>query len=309
MKILIAEDDFVSRSLLQKTLEGWGHEVNAAEDGQKAWDLLQREGAKIVIADWIMPEIDGISLCRKIRASQNSGYVYYILLTGNDRKDDIIQGLEAGADDYISKPFEREELRMRLRTGERILDLERTLNKKNQELIDLNAKLEDLACLDPLTGIGNRRSFFSTIEKMHHRACRYDQHYSLIMIDIDNFKDYNDTYGHLAGDRILNAVANAISHSLRTSDEVFRYGGEEMVVTLPDQDLNSTAIVAERIRKNVELLGIEHDNSSHGMVTISCGIATFERDCDQVQKWESIIDRADKALYRAKASGKNRVTI
>lgn len=309
MKILIAEDDFVSRSLLQKTLVSWGHEVIAAEDGQEAWDLLQREGAKMIIADWIMPKIDGISLCKKIRASQDSGYVYYILLTANDRKDDIIQGLDAGADDYISKPFEREELRMRLRTGERILDLEKTLNKKNQELINLNAKLEDLACLDPLTGISNRRSFYSIIEKMHHRACRYNQHYSLIMIDIDDFKDYNDTYGHIAGDRILHAVATAISHSLRTSDEVFRYGGEEMVVTLPDQDLKNTAIVAERIRKNVELLGIEHSNSAHGMVTISCGIATFEKDCDQVQKWESILDRADKALYRAKASGKNRVTI
>ena len=305
MRILVVEDDPVSRKLLQKTLEGWGYEIITAENGQKALEIYEHQNVKFIIADWMMPEIDGLSLCRLIRSEKNKGYVYFIMLTGKDEKEDVIEGLKAGVDDYVVKPFDRSELQVRVRAGERILTLEKELTAKNESLQRLNLKLEELVRLDTLTGAGNRLSFYETVEKTHHRACRYAQFYGIIMCDIDNFKLYNDTYGHLAGDNILRRVADSIKRSIRMSDDVFRYGGEEMVITLPDQDLNSTLTVAEKIREGIELLGIEHKGTSNGILTISCGVAAF--DMEKLEnRWEDILEDADKALYRAKAAGKNR---
>jgi diguanylate cyclase (GGDEF)-like protein len=307
MKILIAEDDLVSRLILQKTLEGWGYRVYSAENGKDAWDLLQREDLQLIIADWIMPVMDGITLCREIRASGIHGYVYFILLTGKDKKEDIVRGLEAGADDYLAKPFERDELKVRVRAGERIVRLENELSETNERLRLLNLKLEELAGIDPLMGIGNRRTFHTVIGRVHHRADRYSQGYSIIMCDIDDFKSYNDIYGHLAGDQVLKTVAGEIKKTIRASDEVFRYGGEEIViVAIPEQDLEGTAAMAERMRQGVESLGIEHADSARGRVTISCGVAIFDRRCGDA-RWEAVLERADRALYAAKESGRNRV--
>ncbi len=307
MKILIAEDDVVSRRLLQKTLEAWGYRVFPAENGREAWEIFQREDLKFIIADWVMPGMDGVTLCRKVRSSPAHGYVYFILLTGKDKKEDIVSGLDAGADDYVAKPFERDELKVRVRAGERIIKLERELSEKNDKLRLLNAKLEELAGIDPLLGIGNRRSFHTAIEKAHHRADRYAQGYSIIMCDIDNFKAYNDLYGHLAGDRVLKTIAHEIKKSVRVSDEVFRYGGEEIVIiSIPDRDLDGTVAAAERIRKGVESLAIEHKGSDRGIVTVSCGVAVHG-GANEDLRWETMLDRADKALYDAKASGKDRV--
>jgi diguanylate cyclase (GGDEF)-like protein len=255
-----------------------------------------------------MPNIDGVALCRKIRSSQDAGYVYFILLTGKDKKEDIIEGLGAGADDYLTKPFDREELQVRVRTGERILNLEKALSEKNRELHMLNIKLEELIRLDPLMNIGNRRSFYETIQRIHHRASRYEHVYGVVMCDIDNFKSYNDTYGHIAGDSVLRSVANAIKQCLRISDDVFRYGGEEIVLVLPDQDLDSCVRVAERIRNNVEALQIEHKVNRHGVVTVSCGAAAFDM-ANSDGKWESVLELADRALYSAKEAGRNRVCV
>ncbi len=307
MKILIAEDDLVSRRLLQKTLEGWGYRVFSAENGQEAWEIFQREDLKFIIADWVMPEMDGIALCKKVRSSPARGYVYFILLTGKDKKEDIINGLEAGADDYLAKPFERDELKVRMRAGERIIKLEKELSEKNEKLRLLNVRLEELAGIDPLMGIGNRRSFHNIIEKVHHRASRYSQGYSIIMCDIDNFKSYNDIYGHLSGDAILKKIAAEIKKTVRASDEVFRYGGEEIVViAIPEQEIDGTVAVAERMRGNVESLSIDHRGSEIGVVTISCGVAAYDGDCEDA-KWETVLGRADRALYEAKATGRNRV--
>lgn len=304
MKILVAEDALVSRRLLQKVFEEWGHEVFAVENGGEAWEILQKENIKFVIADWMMPEMDGITLCKKIRSTESLGYIYFILLTSKDRKEDLIEGLGAEIDDYVIKPFEREELRGRVRTGERILKLEKELIDKNEKLVNLNIKLEHLACIDPLMDIGNRRRFYEMMQKMHHRACRYDYIYSLIMCDIDNFKAYNDTYGHLEGDNVLKKVANTLKSSIRKSDELYRYGGEEIVIILPAQNLEATFIAAERCRKDIEALCIEHKSSDKGILTMSCGISAFDKECEDT-KWESVLDRADKALYKAKAAGKN----
>ncbi len=308
MNILIVEDDPISIKLLQKTLGSWGHIVLTAENGQVAWDIIQRENIKFVIADWLMPVLDGLELCKKIRAESDSGYTYFMLLTGKDKKEDIIRGLEAGADDYVTKPFDWQEIKVRIRTGERILTLEKELVKTNEELLHLNMTLEELACMDPLMGIGNRRNLHNVMDKAHHRACRYEQRYGIIMCDIDLFKAYNDIYGHLQGDQVLQKVAYAIKHALRVSDDVFRYGGEEILVLLPDQDKNSTTLAAERVRKAVESLSIEHKGSEKGTVTISCGVAAFDGECEDI-KWTATVERADQAMYRAKSGGRNQVGV
>lgn len=306
MRVLIAEDDPVSGKLLKRMLESWGHEVVMAQDGNGAWDIFQSQKIKFVIADWMMPVMDGVTLCRKIRASDVSGYIYFILLTGKDKKEDIIAGLDAGADDYVIKPFERGELRVRVRAGERILELERKLSEQNEKLNSLNIKLEELIRLDPLMDIGNRRYFYETVEKVHHQARRYAKSYGIIMCDIDNFKSFNDIYGHLGGDGILRTVADAIRKSVRASDHIFRYGGEEIVVILPEQDLENTIRVAEKIRSNIEALDIQHKGTSRGMLTISCGAAVFDGGNPDL-KWEAVLELADRALYQAKTSGRNQV--
>jgi diguanylate cyclase (GGDEF)-like protein len=306
VKILIADDDPITRKLLKKTLDGWGHETVAVDNGEEAWEIFLAHRINFVIADWMMPGMNGLDLCNRIRSSGATEYVYFVLLTGKDRKEDIIAGLNAGADDYVTKPFERDELRVRLRVGERILNFEKQISEKNSELVSLNIKLEELARLDPLMQIGNRRSLYETIERIHHRACRYVHVYGLIMCDIDNFKLYNDTYGHLGGDGVLRTVANSIKKCLRLSDYVFRYGGEEIVIVLPDQDIETSRNVAERIREEVESLGIKHAVSDKGVLTVSCGVASFDTE-EPDSKWEILLERADKALYVAKTSGRNRV--
>src|SRR3989338_5647918 len=187
MKILIAEDSPTWWRLIKKTLEDAGYEVLIAEDGKKAWAIIQKENVKLIIVDWLMSGLDGIELCRKVRTSQTQGYVYIIFLTSKDKKDDMIAGLDAGADDYMVKPFEKAELLVRIRGGERVVNLEK-------ELMGKNAKLEELVSIDPLMEIYNRRSFYEAIERAHDRARRYEQVYGIIICDIDYFKSYNDTY-------------------------------------------------------------------------------------------------------------------
>ena len=264
MKVLIAEDDRLSRKLLQKTLGEWGYDVIAVENGQKALEIFLEGEVKLIIADWMMPEMDGISLCREIRTEADSGYAYVILLTGKDRKEDIVQGLDAGADDYLTKPFDIDELKVRIRTGERVLQLEKELVEKNASLVSLNTKLEELASTDPLMQIGNRRSFYTNIERIHDRSRRYNELYGITICDIDYFKKYNDTYGHLAGDQILKSVAEVIKNAVRISDEVYRFGGEEIVIIMPNQDNDGMLMAAERIRKALEERQLEHKATKEG---------------------------------------------
>ena len=306
LKVLVVEDESLTCEVLKEMLERWGYEVHTAENGRNAWDTLQKENIKFVIADWLMPIMDGLTLCRKIRSSGSPGYTYIILVTGKDKKEDIIEGLDAGADDYLVKPFDPGELKVRLRAGERILNLEKELTEKHGRLRELNIRLEELARIDSLMNIGNRRGFHETIEKVHHRACRYDRSYGIVLCDIDNFKAYNDTYGHIHGDGILRTVAESIKRTIRLSDDIFRFGGEEIVVILPEQNLVSTALAAERIRKGIEDLCLEHRGSERRIVTVSCGVTAFQNECD-APRWEIVLDRADKALYMAKIAGRNQV--
>lgn len=305
IKILVVDDDPVSLRLLEKTLTEWEYEVHTAKNGLEALEIFFRENIKFIIADWVMPVMDGLELCRKIRASDRE-YVYFIILTGKDKKEDIVEGLEAGADDYISKPFDRQELRVRVRNGERVILLQREFLMQNEKLNRLNALLEEIAWIDPLMDIGNRRSFYESIKKLHHRARRYDHYYGIIMCDIDDFKAYNDTYGHIAGDQALKNVAKIIKKSTRLSDETFRFGGEEIVILVPEQNLDETFVIAEKLRSSVESLGIEHTGAKTGKLTLSVGVASFHKG-DREKKWEDILGRADRALYVSKSTGKNRV--
>jgi len=309
MKVLVVEDDMISRKLLEKTVKGWDHEVIAAENGLVAWEAFQKDDEiKFVIADWMMPKMDGVELCQKIRSAETSGYVYFILLTGKDKKEDVIQGLVAGADDYVAKPFDMEELNVRVRAGERILNLEKELKEKHDELTELNKRLEEIAMTDPLMEIGNRRAFYEVIRKVHHRSCRYLQGYGIIMCDIDNFKSYNDTYGHIEGDNLLKTFSNTLKEVIRFSDDIFRWGGEEIVIILHEQRRPETVIAAEKLRKAIEELKIEHKGCERGYLTISCGVSAFN-EYDKNNQWKIILDRADKALYIAKESGRNKVCV
>jgi two-component system chemotaxis response regulator CheY len=306
MKILIAEDDAVTRKLLRTMVEKWGHEAIEARNGADALSEVVRSGAKFMIVDWNMPGVDGIELCRRVRCLDDMGYVYIVLVTVNDRKEDVIMALESGADDHVSKPFDRKELRARVRAGERILDLERSLVAENDGLKSRNERLEELVSVDPLMGIGNRRGLFQAIEKAHHRFVRYGEQYGVVMCDVDHFKAYNDSYGHLAGDKALRAVADAMKKTLRVSDEIYRFGGEEIVLLTPRQAPEGVMLFADRLRGAVERVGIGHEKSARGVLTVSCG-ATVVSGRDAGSKWEDVLERADQALYLAKAAGRNAV--
>jgi diguanylate cyclase (GGDEF)-like protein len=305
MKILIAEDDPVSRRLLQRTLEKWEYEVFAVEDGVEAFQVITEEDIGLVITDWMMPRMDGPTLCQKIRQELAESYVYILLLTARGQKEDIVQGLNAGADDYLTKPFDRDELRVRVRAGERLIQLERELIQKNHELQDLNERLSKMALIDPLMGIPNRHKFYHSIDTIHDRKRRYNEQYALVVIDVDRFKSYNDTYGHLSGDKILEEVGKAIRSVLRSSDEAFRYGGEEIVVILPHQGPEDSLKVAERIREKISSLNIDHKLNDPPIVTVSCGVACSHNPSQDADLWEEVLDWADRALYEAKAAGRN----
>ncbi len=307
IKILIADDDPVSRKLLHKLLQGfWESDILVAQDGQEAWEMLQKHFASLVIVDWMMPRMDGIELCRTIRRTQFGRYVYCILLTARDDQKDVLEGLQAGADDYVRKPFNPQELRLRIKAALRMIHLEQELARKNGELQELNLKLEEMARIDPLMKIPNRRSFYEYIERTHSQFLRYGQHYGLLMCDVDYFKQYNDTLGHQAGDAILREVAGVIKSTIRQSDETFRYGGEEIVVVLTGQEIDGAMITGERLCAGVYELNRPHPKGIGGRVSISVG-ATACSKSSFISSWKELLEQADQALYRAKKNGRNRV--
>ena len=299
MRILIAEDEPISRRLLAAALKKMGHDVVGAENGRAAWETLQREDIRLVIADWEMPEMTGLELVRKLREEAADRYIYAILLTSRGLKQDIVLGLEAGADDYVTKPFDRDELMVRIKAGERVTRLE-------AELAERNEQLRRMALVDGLTGIANRRSFDEDFSRQREHAKRFSRAFSVVMIDIDHFKLYNDSLGHEAGDGALRAVAQLLAGALRVSDKVYRYGGEEFVCILPETDAQGAVVVAERLRGAIEGAKIPHaGNQPSGVVTISVGVASHGADAAAGD--EELLSRADQALYVAKSGGRNRV--
>ena len=300
MRILLADDDEVSRHILKGTLSRWGFDVVTAADGDEAWKALQAEGApRLVILDWMMPGMDGVDVCRKVREQLTGPYIYMLLLTSKKEKEDIIRGMSAGADDYVSKPFDPQELQMRLKAGERIIDLQEKLLQAQQEL-------QYMATHDNLSGLQNRFSILEALRRELSRASREGREVGIILADIDHFKRINDSLGHLAGDSVLREVAARLRRHVRPYDYVGRYGGEEFLIVLPECPLHATRNAAERMQRAVSQ---EPVSLAEGPVqmTISLGVTGYARG--ETNDLQMIIRAADGALYRAKAAGRNRVVV
>ena len=307
MRVLIAEDDTVSRTILAKAVEKFGHECLAVEDGEKAWELFQSTPeVDVVISDWMMPGIDGPELCRRVRAANSGWYTFFIFLTALGDKQHLLEGMQAGADDYLAKPLDREELQVRLIAASRVNSLHRQLNEQKAELEKLNRELFAMSRRDPLTRLGNRLRLREDLETLGAQAHRYDHSYCAMLCDVDFFKAYNDTYGHLAGDEVLKRVAGVISENLRGGDMAYRYGGEEFLIVLPEQSLESGVSIADRLRRAVEDLRLPHEENPAGVVTVSLGVAALAAG-EPEKSADDLLREAAAALDRAKEAGRNRV--
>jgi len=298
MRVLIADDDIISRAVVKALLLKWGYEVMEVGDGNQAWNILKdKDSPHLVLLDWMMPGMDGLELCRCLRQSGNNTYHYIILLTGRDSKEDIIGGLNAGADDYITKPFMPEELEVRLRVGKRILDLQQSL-KEALEVQRYQAQH------DRLTGIFNHVEILNILEKELDRAGRQNGDLAVIMGDLDHFKKVNDTYGHVAGDAVLVEVAARMKNNIRLYDSAGRYGGEEFLLVLPGCTTDEVMIIAHRILESISKDPVMFNNIPI-KVTISLGVAVHGTG-DNTSTTE-LVQLADTALYKAKQNGRNRV--
>jgi diguanylate cyclase (GGDEF)-like protein len=306
LNVMVVDDEAVSRVVLRSAVEDLGHIVEEAISGDDAWARISSgEPPDVVITDHLMPGIGGFELCRRIRARQDDSYTYVVVVTALDDPDDVLAGMEAGADDYLTKPLDPRQLGLRLVAAQRVTGAYKEMAGYRAELERANGVLVEMARTDPLTRLGNRRRLHEDLEALHARAMRYGHAYCVALVDLDSFKAYNDTYGHSAGDDALKAVADALTAACRTGDAVYRYGGEELVVLLSEQALDGACVAVERMRNAVMMLGIPHvNNTAAGVVTISAGVASLTPGAQVT----GVLTAADDALYRAKAAGKNRVT-
>jgi two-component system, cell cycle response regulator len=300
--ILLAEDDPVTRMLMTRFLKKAGYEVDAVGDGTEALDRMTRRYYPILVTDWEMPEMDGVELCKAMRSLQLDGYVYALLLTARNAKEHIIAGLEAGADDYLIKPVHEPELIARLNTGRRILALEHSLRAANE-------RNRILSVTDALTGAFNRRYLMDQLPRELERCRRYANPLSVIMCDIDHFKQVNDARGHAAGDDVLQQFAARIQKSIRTnSDWLARLGGEEFLIVLPETGHEGAVYAAEKIRGVVTESPFMTRAGDAG-ITASFGVAsTDSQGPDMSLKVETLLRTADECLYRSKLGGRNRTT-
>lgn len=295
-KILIAEDEGISRRLLCKMLENWNYEVIQVENGTAALAELQKPSApKIAILDWMMPGMNGTEVIQEVRKLAGVPYTYTLLLTAKNDKTDVLAGLECGADDYLTKPFDPQELRARVRAGERIIHL-------HEQLERAIATSEFRASHDPLTGLYNRRTIVSLLEREAARCVREGTELSVILVDIDRFKSINDTYGHAAGDQVLLETAGRMQSALRAHDFLGRYGGEEFLVVLPSCGLKDSQEVAERLRESVARSPISVDD-----ITVKVTASFGATSAGFAENTGAMLQRADVALYEAKNGGRNMV--
>jgi two-component system cell cycle response regulator len=297
LKILVADDSPVYRKLVEQSLSQEHYTVLLAKNGRQALDLFAEHQPDLVITDWTMPDISGIDLCQRIHRDSQQFYVYVILLTGNTDKEKVIEGLAAGADDYLIKPFHPGELQARVRAGLRIVDLHRQVQAKNRQL-------EEMAHTDPLTGLPNRRAIDSWATSQLSAAARHDFPVWVVMADLDHFKSINDTHGHDAGDIVLKSFADVLQSNTRQSNTCGRWGGEEFLVVITHVGKDNVMTAIERIRKQFETQTFTAAGHAFG-VTASFGIAGFRGTA--VPVFSDLVTRADAALYSAKRKGRNRV--
>lgn len=289
MKILIAEDDAVALLYLQDALEDEGYEVVTACDGKSACDiLLSSDAPMLAILDWIMPGMDGVDVCQAVRENVRDHYIYLIVLTSKKETEFTVEAMNAGADDFMSKPYNIEELRARVKAGKRVSELEQALRTK--------------AAHDSLTGLYNRGAILDILQKAMARHERNAYPVSIIFADLDHFKRTNDTYGHQAGDEVLREVARRATHVLRPYDSLGRYGGEELLIVLPECAAVGALAAAERVRSAI---GGQSITTDFGDIPASLSLGVAVADGDNSLHLEDLIQRADNALYRAKANGRN----
>jgi diguanylate cyclase (GGDEF)-like protein len=304
-RVLIADDSIVSRHLLEATLRRWGYEVSVACDGAEAWAALERDDSpSMVILDWVMPVMTGPEVCTRLRSLAREQYTYILLLTGKNLKEDLIAGMNSGADDYIIKPFDQQELQVRLEAGKRILQL-------HEALLDAQKKLFKQATYDELTGLFNRSRILEILRSELARAAREQTPVGVVLADIDRFKLVNDTFGHDAGDITLQQTALRMQSSIRSYDAIGRYGGEEFLVLMPGCDLGCAAQQAERLRLAVSReplkLGGGDAGSPELMLAVSASFGATTYYPGSPITVEGLIKLADEALYEAKRLGRNRV--
>ena len=299
-RIIIADDDATSRRMLQSFLVKWGYEVLAASNGSEALSILDRPDAPtLAVLDWMMPGMEGPEICGEIRKQPDRPYTYVLLLTARSQKEDLLKGLEAGADDYLTKPFDAQELRARLHVGQRILDLQNNLLAATDEL-------RFRATHDMLTGVCNRAAILDALKREHARHARDGGSFGIVLADLDHFKSVNDTHGHLAGDTVLRESARRMKSCVRPYDTVGRYGGEEFLIVVSAGDIRATTTVAERIRTAIAETPVTTDTESVA-VTASLGVAISTHD--EPLETQEMLRSADEALYQAKAKGRNRVEL
>ncbi len=295
MRVLAAEDNPVFQSMLKTMLTKWGYEAVMARDGNEALGILQGENPpRLAVLDWMMPGMVGVEVCRKIRGASREPYIYLLLLTARTESQDLIEGMDAGADDYLTKPFNAHELRVRIRAGRRILDLQ-------EQLLQAREALREQATHDGLTGLWNRTTILEKLEDELARAAREGHAVSVLMVDLDRFKTVNDTFGHLTGDAVLREAGRRMKAVARRYDSVGRYGGEEFLIVLPGCDASQAALQAERLRT---ALAAEAFLTPAGKMNVTCSIGMA---CSAGRPPNALVREADEALYQAKELGRNRV--
>lgn len=300
MQILIAEDDPVSRRLLEATFSGWGHDVIVTCNGKEAMAVLRgSDPPKLAILDWMMPGLDGVEVCRRLRKAQKEDYVYIIVLTSKSDADDILECMVAGADDYITKPFKAGELKARIFAANRIVEL-------HENFVQVQNQLQQQATHDFLTGLWNRSGILEILHKELSRAQCDNTSVTVMLSDLDHFKAVNDSYGHKAGDLVLKEVGRRMAQAVRPYDGYGRYGGEEFLIVVPRCDITFAEEVAQRVRRSIckkPVMYEEHEIP----VTMSIGAAAV-RGASAADS-DKIIHTADSALYLAKEAGRNRVQV